>query len=403
MSSRFTAIAERLRQPLSHQQLGVWLRGNQPLLVLLAIAASLAMGIGVGRHTTRSTPSPAAAPAETPGRADAVTLSEEQLRRSGFLQVRPERSTGSERPISGFVEAAVGARSTVGMPVAGRITRVLVAPGIAIRAGQVIAEVSSPEAAAVHAEAEAARATAQSLAYQYRLAMPMARQGALSAQEFESRRIASVTAATQARAAAAKAVAVGSPDANGRLQIRSPIDGRIAAVTASPGAVLQTGDAVAEISDAAGSELRFLVSPLLGAALESGQMLRVKAGPRDLRARVLAVAPDSASGNRVSVVRAEVVDSPMPPAGTAVTAFVMVPSSQERFTVPADALAVLDGSPVVFRYQRGVIEPLPVVVGETSAGRVVILQGLRGGEQLLAGNTEIIRSALAGRSRPAPR
>nr|WP_231597016.1 hypothetical protein [Synechococcus sp. CBW1004] len=44
----------------------------------------------------------------------------------------------------------------------------------------------SPDAAVVRADADAARATAQSLAYQYRLALPMARQGALSAQELES-------------------------------------------------------------------------------------------------------------------------------------------------------------------------------------------------------------------------
>ncbi|QPN63811.1 hypothetical protein H8F25_02790 [Synechococcus sp. CBW1004] len=62
----------------------------------------------------------------------------------------------------------------------------LVAPGAAVEAGAPIAEVQSPDAAVVRADADAARATAQSLAYQYRLALPMARQGALSAQELES-------------------------------------------------------------------------------------------------------------------------------------------------------------------------------------------------------------------------
>jgi hypothetical protein len=53
-----------------------------------------------------------------------------------------------------------------------------------------------------------------------------------------------------------------------------------------------------------------------------------------LQARVVAVAPDSGNGNRVTVVRAETVESPIPPAGTAVTAFVMV---------PADAVQLLNG------------------------------------------------------------
>jgi cobalt-zinc-cadmium efflux system membrane fusion protein len=285
------------------------------------------------------------------------------------------------------------------MPVAGRITRLLVAPGTAVRAGEPIAEVQSPDAAVVRADAEAARATAQSLAYQYRLALPMGQQGALSAQELESRRIASVTAASTARAAAAKAMAMGEPDALGRLLIRSPIRGQIAAVKGSPGAVLQTGDEVAQISDSRGSELRFLVSPVLAANLESGQLLRVKAGTRDLRARVVAVAPDSGSGNRITVVRAETVDAPMPPAGTAVTAFVLVPASEQRFTVPADAVQLINGSAVVFRYQRGVVEPVPVVVGQQSAARAEILRGVRGGDLLLSGNTAKLRDALAGEQR----
>jgi cobalt-zinc-cadmium efflux system membrane fusion protein len=195
---------------------------------------------------------------------------------------------------------------------------------------------------------------------------------------------------------------MGQPDGMGRLLIRSPIRGRIAAVKASPGAVLQAGEEVAQVSDARGSELRFLVSPVLAANLASGQLLRVRAGSRELRARVLAVAPDSGSANRVSVVRAETVDAPLPPAGTAVTAFVQVPASEQRLSVPADAVQLVNGTPTVFRYQRGMVQAVPVVVGQQSAERVEILQGLRSGDLLLSGNTAKLREAMAG-PRPASR
>jgi cobalt-zinc-cadmium efflux system membrane fusion protein len=385
MNTTLQRITDRLRHP--------------HVLLPLAIGGSLLLGIALGRSQGSPPTPPSAEVTANSNRSGSIPFSEEQLRRSGLSTIRPEMSTGTERPISGFVEAAVGARSSASMPVAGRITRLLVAPGTAVRAGEPIAEVQSPEAAVVRGDAETAQATAQSLAYQYRLALPMARQGALSAQELESRRIASVTAANAARSAAAKAMAMGQPDALGRLLIRSPIHGQIAAVKTSPGAVLQAGDEVALISDARGSELRFLVSPVLAANLESGQLLRVKAGTRDLRARVVAVAPDSGSGNRVTVVRAETVDAPMPPAGTAVTAFVMVPPSEQRFTVPADAVQLVNGMAVVFRYQRGVVEPVPVVVGQQSAVRAEILQGVRVGDRLLSGNTAKLRDALTGERR----
>ncbi len=385
MNPSLHRITDRLRQPR--------------VLLPLAIGGSLLLGIVLGRSQGGTTAAPSAEATTSTKRSGSIAFSEEQLQRSGLSTIRPDLSTGTTRPISGFVEAAVGARSSASLPVAGRIVRLLVAPGAAVQAGEPVAEVQSPDAAVVRADAETARATAQSLAYQYRLALPMARQGALSAQELETRRIASVTAASNARAAAARAMAMGQPDAMGRLLIRSPISGQIAAVKTSLGAVLQTGDEVAQISDARGSELRFLVSPVLAASLESGQMLRVRAGTRDLRARVVAVVPDSGGGRRVTVVRAETVDAPMPPAGTAVTAFVQVPASEQRFTVPADAVQLLNGMAVVFRYQRGVVEPVPVVVGQQSAERVEIQQGVRGGELLLSGNTAKLRDALAGERR----
>jgi cobalt-zinc-cadmium efflux system membrane fusion protein len=372
------------------------------VLLPVAIGASLLLGIALGRLQGSPGKAPSAAETASTERSDALAFSDEQLRRSGLSTVRPEVSSGTERPISGFVEAAVGASSSVGMPVAGRIVRVLVAPGAAVEAGEPIAEVQSPDAAVVRADADSARATAQSLVYQYRLALPMARQGALSAQELESRRIASVTAAAEARAATAKVSSMGQPDGMGRLLIRSPIQGQIAAVKASPGAVLQAGEEVAQVSDARGSELRFLVSPVLAANLASGQLLRVRAGSRELRARVLAVAPDSGSANRVNVVRAETVDAPLPPAGTAVTAFVQVPASEQRLSVPADAVQLVNGTPTVFRYQRGMVQAVPVVVGQQSADRVEILQGLRSGDLLLSGNTAKLREAMSG-PRPASR
>ena len=388
MNLSFPRLTGRLRQPR--------------VLLPVAIGASLLLGIALGRLQGSPGKAPSAAETASTERSDALAFSDEQLRRSGLAAVRPEVSSGTERPISGFVEAAVGASSSVGMPVAGRIVRVLVAPGAAVEAGEPIAEVQSPDAAVVRADADAARATAQSLAYQYRLALPMARQGALSAQELESRRIASVTAAAEARAATAKVSSMGQPDGMGRLLIRSPIQGQIAAVKASPGAVLQAGEEVAQVSDARGSELRFLVSPVLAANLASGQLLRVRAGSRELRARVLAVAPDSGSANRVNVVRAETVDAPLPPAGTAVTAFVQVPASEQRLSVPADAVQLVNGTPTVFRYQRGMVQAVPVVVGQQSADRVEILQGLRSGDLLLSGNTAKLREAMAG-PQPASR
>lgn len=90
----------------------------------------------------------------------------------------------------------------------------------------------------------------------------------------------------------------------------------------------------------------------------------------------------------------------MPPAGTAVTVFVQVPASERQFTVPADAVQLVNGTTVVFRYHRGGVEGVPVVVGQPSAGRVGILRGVRSGDRLLGGNTGQLRDAVTGQRRP---
>jgi cobalt-zinc-cadmium efflux system membrane fusion protein len=397
-----------VQQLISHPQLsriGSWIEARRAVLLPLAFAGSLALAFGLGRHSdgppSAQDPSGAAgtrvATSAAPPRAErgeGVPISQQQLTRLGLIPVRPELSSGTERPISGFVEAAVGAQSSVGMPIAGRIVRLLVAPGQNVRVGEPVAVLSSPEAAVFHAEAEAAQASARSLAQQYRRMLAIGRQGALTWQEVETQRLASVTARSQARAAEAKAKAIGSPDAAGQLLLRSPISGHIAVVKASAGAVLQAGEPVAEIGDARGNELRFLVSPLLGSSLEPGQRLRVKAGSRELRARVIGVAPNATSEQRVMVVRAEAIDGQLPPAGSAVTAFVVVPSSERRFSLPADAVQLRNGQPVVFRYQRGIAEPLPVVIGRRNGERIPILSGLSNNDLVLTGNISVLLSGL---------
>jgi membrane fusion protein, heavy metal efflux system len=58
----------------------------------------------------------------------------------------------------------------------------------------------------------------------------------------------------------------------------------------------------------------------------------------------------------------------------------------------------VNGAAVVFRYQRGTVQAVPVVVvvGQQSANRAEILQGVRSGDPLLSGPTAKLRDAFAG-------
>ncbi len=330
----------------------------------------------------------------------AIPLSRKQLQDAGLTLVRPELISTVERPISGFVEASVGSRAQVAMPVAGQVMQLLVSPGDRVQAGSVVAVIRSTEAAALRAEADAAQATARSLTEQYKRALPMARQGALAWQELETRRIASVKAMTEARSTAARMRAIGSPNSAGLLQLRSPIKGRVAVLNASQGSVLQSGADLAEIINSNGNELRFLVSPLLARNLDDGQLLRVQAGTQNLKARVAGTAPDTSGNNRVVVVRAIPAEGDLPPLGTAVTAFAVVQSNERRYSLPRDAVHMNQDGPRVFRYMRGEAKPVRVQLDRTNADRVEVTQGLKGDELIVNGNTNLLRHAQDISSQP---
>ncbi|MCT0245633.1 efflux RND transporter periplasmic adaptor subunit [Synechococcus sp. CS-601] len=287
----------------------------------------------------------------------------------------------------------------MGVPVAGRIRKLLVAPGDAVRAGQPIAAVVSPEAAMIYAELEVSRAQAKLVDGQYRRMLPLAKKGYLPWQELENKRIEIVRANAEVRAAAAKASTADSPDASGNVLFKSPISGQVTAVKMLPGSFVQAGEVVAEISNPGATELHFVVTPILGESIKVGELLRVTAGSREFQARVTSVGSGGSGANRGTLLRAQPINATTPPAGTAVTAFPVVNAADIRLTVPSGAVQTLNGSPVVFLYEKGVARPLSVAIGKQTGGRTEILSGLKGGETLAGSNTYVLKTELE-RSRP---
>jgi len=382
-------------------------QSSRPWLLPVGAGLALAVAFGLGRCsgtspqiTTPSDPSQTDTSQVREGKPmEGVKMSEAQLRSFGIELIEPERSSGAERPISGFVEAAVGGSSAVGVPVAGRIRKLLVAPGDAVRAGQPIAAVVSPEAAMIYAELEVSRAQAKLVDGQYRRMLSLAKKGYLPWQELENKRIEIVRANAEVRAAAAKASTADSPDASGNVLFKSPISGQVTAVKMLPGSFVQAGEVVAEISNPGATELHFVVTPILGESIKVGELLRVTAGSREFQARVTSVGSGGSGANRGTLLRAQPINATTPPAGTAVTAFPVVNAADIRLTVPSGAVQTLNGSPVVFLYEKGVARPLSVAIGKQTGGRTEILSGLKGGETLAGSNTYVLKTELE-RSRP---
>ncbi|HDX0816309.1 TPA: efflux RND transporter periplasmic adaptor subunit, partial [Stenotrophomonas maltophilia] len=107
--------------------------------------------------------------AKAPADADegVVQLTPEQIKASGIEVVAIGRGGGGSTRLSGRVEPSVGARASVASTVTGRVERVLVAPGTAVKQNQALAIVVSGEAAVFRANALAAAAEAEAARLAY--------------------------------------------------------------------------------------------------------------------------------------------------------------------------------------------------------------------------------------------
>ncbi|MGB5908941.1 MAG: efflux RND transporter periplasmic adaptor subunit, partial [Stenotrophomonas maltophilia] len=138
--------------------------------------------------------------AKAPADADegVVQLTQEQIKASGIEVVAIGRGGGGSTRLSGRVEPTVGARASVASTVTGRVERVLVAPGTAVKQNQALAIVVSGEAAVFRANALAASAEAEAARLAYGRDKALVDQGVVARQELEASRARSLAAQAQA-------------------------------------------------------------------------------------------------------------------------------------------------------------------------------------------------------------
>ena len=328
--------------------------------------------------------------AKAPADADegVVQLTQEQIKASGIEVVAIGRGGGGSTRLSGRVEPSVGARASVASTVTGRVERVLVAPGTAVKQNQALAIVVSGEAAVFRANALAASAEAEAARLAYGRDKALVDQGVVARQELETSRARSL-------AAQAQAAANGAPDASGRVRITSPVAGIVGNVQVTPGGVVAAGSAVADVADPSMNELVFTAPPALAAQVTPGMKLEVSVPGGSFTATVTGSAADVRQQGGVAVIRATPVDASLPPAGSPVSAVVVTEGQDGSLSVPADAVQNVDGSSAVFVAVEGGFKAQPVLAGRRAGDRIEILGGLTGSERIVGSNAFLLKAELA--------
>jgi len=372
-----------------------WLTAGTAAVVLLG---------GAGLYVLNSQPKPAPAEAVEDSHADdgaeatpeegVVELSPAQIEAVGITVVAMSGGGGGEVRMSGRVEPMVDGRAAVAASVAGRVERVLVAPGQSVRVGQTLAILISGDAAALRADADAAQATAVAAQQAHRREEDLANQGVVARRDAEVAHAQALGAEAAARAARARSAAAGSPDAMGRLRVASPISGVVASVQVGPGGFAAQGGVIAEITNPARVEMVFNAPPAVAAHVRAGSAIRVTTPAGEVEAVVIGVATGGGVES-ATVIHARPTNGVLPPAGSAVTGTVLAGETVGGITAPSDAVQTVEGATVVFVRTATGFRAVPVLVGRQAAGRTEIVRGLTGAERIAGANAFLLKAELA--------
>jgi RND family efflux transporter MFP subunit len=277
--------------------------------------------------------------------------------------------------VYGAVEAGATGKHVLAAPAEATVVAIEAPVGTKVGAGQIVVRLApSPTSRLDYAKAATDAAAAQAA---YARAQRLRADGLVSDADVETARAA-------ARTASATHASLGAR--NGALTLRSPTAGFVESVASAPGDLVAPGTAVASIAGSGNLRARF--------GLDAAQASRIKPG------MVLRVTPPGGVAFSTPVLS---VDPVVDPATRLASLFVNVPpgsgigsnatlngqlelgnsSGGAALTIPYAALLDDAGQPYVFVVSKGVAHRRDVEAGAVSGDRIVIVKGVKPGDQVV--------------------
>jgi len=292
--------------------------------------------------------------------------------------------------LTGVLTAPPGRDVKLGALVPGRLARMHVAEGEAVKQGAVLGEIETGPASDELAQSKAtlveAAAALQAASSRRTRAEALLAKGIASSQDAEQAR-ADEVAARSAHARAQSAVELAQRKLSRSLLV-APFEGWVVAVFVRQGeSVDGNGQPVVEVAASDPVEIRCAVPPGEAARLRLGMKARVTVESLGLtrEATVYAVAPaaDAQSGNVTVRLRLSNPEYALK-LGTLARAVVAVAHHPQAVSVAGSALIPTeDGGLAVQVVEGGAVHPQGVTVDFEDGPRAVLREGLDGGEEVV--------------------
>lgn len=286
----------------------------------------------------------------------------------------------------GSLEAANDPR--IAAETAGRLLRITVRPGQAVRAGELLAETDGRDLS-TQTEVDAAEIARLGalIEQQQRL---LDRQHALVEKQFIARHAADETRtqldALQRQHDAAKARARLTHSALSKTRIVAPVAGVVETQLAAPGDYLKVGDPILRLTSNAALRVHLPFPEALASRFARGQRVWLESPllpGRSVRAEVDELRPSVSEGSRSLDLIARLVEpAPGLLGGSSVNARVVVGERDGAVAVPEQSVVLRPAGKVVYVIDNGKALQRRVEVGASQRGRVEITQGLAVGDSV---------------------
>lgn len=372
------------------------LMGGVAAAVLVAALGGFSVARCTSEQPTPATeaPSQAEAPAAP---ADSIAMTLAGIEKAGIVTqtVRPG-GLGAEIVSQALVTAAPAGEAIVTAHAGGTVARLFKRLGDPVRAGEALAVVTSRDAAQIAADrtAAAAKATLAS--------KNLARERFLY-DEKVSARVELDQAQAEAAAAAAEArrarVAAGAANVTGDgtgVIVSSPITGRVTTENVSLGAFVQPETELFRVADPSKIQIEAAILPADAARIRSGDRAIVElASGGTADATVRSVTPTLNGETRQATAVIDVRSPELQP-GLAVRVRILPSKGAQTnaIVVPEEAVQTVDGKDAVFVRTADGFKAKFVTVGERSAGRVEIADGLTAGQTIATKNAFLLKAEL---------
>ncbi len=312
-------------------------------------------------------------------------------------------------PITGRLIASQ--KSEIAARIKGSVRKILVDVGDRVKEGQILAELDvdrlkleaelrSADVLQARAKWKSSQAQVDLLNQELKRLERLRKSVAFSQARFEDKKqeVVKASSAVDESAASLKRARAQRDLARIDLKdatIRAPFPGAILVRHVSPGAYINAGSRIVTLMDDESMEIEADVPSVRLSGLPPGRVIDVLLdNDTKIKAVVRAIIPDE---NPLARTRAVRLDPDMTGSKVKLVAnqsvVIEVPQGQIRdvITVPKDAIVNRQSGTIVYVFEKGMVRPAPVEIGQSFGGKFEIISGLLPGQKVVVKGNELLR------------